>query len=431
MEAQLEELFQFLHDRNPQVRQLALSNLLGQTPAGSPHRSIFFKGLGGGGGLRKEPVKESELVRDLKLLCRDQLAISHDAFRALVNLTDSPSWVNALSDQSFIVFLVSYILHPPSVLADLAAMLLSNLSTQQSVCQQLLTMKIHVIKDSSISYRYYPTQSRSATSTPPPLESQIEAIEVDALPLLVDVFASSAKVTTGATTDDRTLPFTRKGELHFLSSIFANMSVVPAGRLFFLTPIPADPLEKTSNLEYPISKLIPFTEHADTIRRGGVASTIKNCAFHTPAHRALLLGEETKVRIPPSRISAPGINVLPAILLPLAGPEELDLEDQDKLPASLQLLPDTKKREPDSVIRLIHVETLLLFCTTRWGRDFLRANGTYEIVRLTHESEPVDKISEHIERLVNMLQRDEDPETINDGSMTQEGDSEDERIEEV
>jgi len=120
---------------------------------------------------------------------------------------------------------------------------------------------------------------------------------------------------------------------------------LPAGRLFFLTPIPADPLEKTSNLEYPLVKLIPFTEHADTIRRGGVASVIKfvdgfvtcfifidtdhllrNCAFHSPAHRALLSSEEEQITVPPSKVSGPGINVLPAILLPLAGPEELDLD---------------------------------------------------------------------------------------------------------
>lgn len=50
-----------------------------------------------------------------------------------------------------------------------------------------------------------------------------------------------------------------------------------AGRLFFLTPRPADPLISTTgdNLEYPLSQLVVFTEHADVIRRGGVASTIK------------------------------------------------------------------------------------------------------------------------------------------------------------
>ena len=116
-----------MHDRNPQARQIALSNLLGHTQNDAPSRSIFFKGLQGS-GLGKQP--ESEVVRDLKLLCRDQLvnlsqrslvmpephtgisiqAIAHDAFKALVNLSDSPVMISALSDSSFLQFLVSYIL---------------------------------------------------------------------------------------------------------------------------------------------------------------------------------------------------------------------------------------------------------------------------------------------------------------------------------
>ena len=116
-----------MHDRNPQARQIALSNLLGHTQNDAPSRSIFFKGLQGS-GLGKQP--ESEVVRDLKLLCRDQLvnpsqrslvlpephrgfsiqAIAHDAFKALVNLSDSPVMISALSDSGFLQFLVSYIL---------------------------------------------------------------------------------------------------------------------------------------------------------------------------------------------------------------------------------------------------------------------------------------------------------------------------------
>ena len=125
------------------------------------------------------------------------------------------------------------------------------------------------------------------------------------------------------------------------------------------------------------------------------------------------------------------------------------MQDQEKLPPSLQFLPPTKKREPDSVLRLTHIESLLLLCTTRWGRDFLRENGTYEIIRITHENEGVDKVrspihsnsvcaylsatqvAEHIERLVNMLKRDEGAETANDAVDGQDDDSEDERIEEV
>jgi hypothetical protein len=94
---------------------------------------------------------------------------------------------------------------------------------------------------------------------------------------------------------------------------------------------------------------------------------------------------------------------------------------------SLQFLPASKQRERDHVLRLTHIETLLLLCTTRWGRETLRANGVYEIVRVMHESEKDEKVSsdiklarttclaivlkviENIERLVNLLKRDEAP----------------------
>ena len=159
----------------------------------------------------------------------------------------------------------------------------------------------------------------------------------------------------------------------------------------------------SSSLEYPLSKIIAFTEHANTIRRGGVVSTIKNCAFHSASHKAMLSPESDSVAVPPSEITAPGVDVLAAILLPLAGPEELDLEEQEKLPDALQLLPPDKKREPDHVLRITHIETLLLLCTTRWGRDYLREKAVYEIVRVMHENETVDKVSEHVERLVQLL----------------------------
>lgn len=40
----------------------------------------------------------------------------------------------------------------------------------------------------------------------------------------------------------------------------------------------------------------------------------------------MLLEDTEKVTISPSDVQAPGINMLPYLLLPLAGPEEYDLE---------------------------------------------------------------------------------------------------------
>ena len=51
--------------------------------------------------------------------------------------------------------------------------------------------------------------------------------------------------------------------------------------------------------------------------------------------------------------------MLPRLLLPLAGPEEFDDDDVERLPDDLQYLPPDKEREPESTIRKMLVEALL------------------------------------------------------------------------
>lgn len=38
------------------------------------------------------------------------------------------------------------------------------------------------------------------------------------------------------------------------------------------------------------------------------------------------------------------------------------------------------------------MESLLLFCATRWGREFLRSHGVYEVVKVCHEHETDEKV---------------------------------------
>ncbi|KAI1793475.1 hypothetical protein LXA43DRAFT_971824 [Ganoderma leucocontextum] len=427
---QLNELTQFLRDKNPNVRQIALANLLGQTPKGSPHRDLFYSGLQKGGLQEKH---ENDIIRDIKILCRDQLATAHDAFRALINLSDNSLLIRTLSEPAFMRFIVSYILNFQSTLSDLASMLLSNVTAHGSACTVLLSLKIPALPDPRSPLKVFPVDSRSMTCPAPVPYPSGEPKEVLALPLLVDAFVKAVRVADDQDPDRR--PF--KGDLHFLASTFANISTIPVGRAFFLTPRSADTFDEDVDLEYPLSKLVVFTEHKDTIRRGGVTSTIKNCAFQTSAHPALLTEDTEKVAVPPSTIEAPGINILPYVLLPLAGPEEFDLEDQEKLPSALQFLPPTKTREADAILRQIHVETLLLLCTTHWGREHMRTHGVYEIVRALHEKEEVVDVAEHVLRLVNLLKRDEGNDTVHDGTHLHsaptrgESDDEDSKIEEL
>ena len=58
----------------------------------------------------------------------------------------------------------------------------------------------------------------------------------------------------------------------------------------------------------------------------GLTIFYRNSAFHTQAHRAILSPVTETVTVPPSTVAAPAINILPYLLMPLAGPEEFDLE---------------------------------------------------------------------------------------------------------
>ena len=55
------------------------------------------------------------------------------------------------------------------------------------------------------------------------------------------------------------------------------------------------------------------------------------------------------------------VDLLPALLLPLAGPEQFEGEEDkmEQLPEDLQYLPETKQREPDPDIRKMLIETLM------------------------------------------------------------------------
>lgn len=95
-----------------------------------------------------------------------------------------------------------------------------------------------------------------------------------------------------------------------------------------------------------IQRLLPFTEYTDSlVRRGGIVGTLKNCCFDVENHEWLL---------------SPEVDILSHLLLPLAGPEEFDDEDNDKLPISLQYLPETKQREPDVDIRYRSVSIYII-----------------------------------------------------------------------
>ena len=144
-------------------------------------------------------------------------------------------------------------------------MILSNLTMFPQPCANLITLEIPIVRDEKLSPPYYAHYSRSGTSIPPDTLSSIDTVNCRALPLLIEAFADSAKVEGQEKSNGR------KGDLHFLASVFANVSASNAGRLFLLSPH----AEAGATPEYPLARIVVFTEHKDTIRRGGVVSTLK------------------------------------------------------------------------------------------------------------------------------------------------------------
>ena len=137
------------------------------------------------------------------------------------------------------------------------------------------------------------------------------------------------------------------------------------------------------------------------------------------------------------------MDVLPYVLMPLIDGKELskvDLEDQEDLPTVCQLVPEDKPREPDTALRMMLIECLLLLCTSLYGRESLRRRGVYIVVREAHLAEHneevrsgrLTQITEAIARLVNLLKREESEatqrEAEEDVEFAEEAEEEDEDL---
>lgn len=208
--------------------------------------------------------------------------------------------------------------------------------------------------------------------------------------------------------------YNKDADYNYLAYFFADLSKFPEGREYMTTSQAHD-----SGI-IPLTKLQVFTSHASHIRRLGVASTLKNCAFHVPAHPTLVSNLNPDPTLPPPHS---GVNLLPYVLLPLMGPEEYPDDETEGMLEELQLLEPDKEREKDLEIMKTHLETLLLLCTTVEGRKVLREVKVYPIVRECHLQVEDDGVREACDRVVQIIMRNEEgeEEEIPQGAMSAAG----------
>uniref|UniRef100_M3Y6R9 Protein HGH1 homolog n=1 Tax=Mustela putorius furo TaxID=9669 RepID=M3Y6R9_MUSPF len=173
-----------------------------------------------------------------------------------------------------------------------------------------------------------------------------------------------------------------RAPLHYLGPVLSNLSQRPAARAFLL-----------DRERCVVQRLLPLAQFPDSsVRRGGVVGTLRNCCFEHRHHEWLL---------------GPQVDILPFLLLPLAGPEDFSEEEMERLPVDLQYLPPDKQREPDADIRKMLVEAVMLLTATAAGRQQVRRQGAYLILRELHSWEPEPDVQGACEKLIQVLIGDE------------------------
>uniref|UniRef100_A0A8D2AN82 Protein HGH1 homolog n=1 Tax=Sciurus vulgaris TaxID=55149 RepID=A0A8D2AN82_SCIVU len=202
------------------------------------------------------------------------------------------------------------------------------------------------------------------------------------------LMAAPAGVETGQSTLERlvcalcTRGYNAHAPLHYLGPLLSNLSRLPAARAFLL-----------DHDRCVVQRLLPLIQCSDSaVRRGGVVGTLRNCCFEHRHHKWLL---------------GPEVDILSFLLLPLAGPEDFSEEEMNRLPVDLQYLPPEKQREPDADIRKMLIEAIMLLTATAPGRQLVRDQGTYLILRELHSWEPEPDVRVACEKLIQVLIGDE------------------------
>jgi hypothetical protein len=176
---------------------------------------------------------------------------------------------------------------------------------------------------------------------------------------------------------------------HF-AAVLMNSTQVEAGRRFMLKIHRRDSNDKgTTAFQTVLSQL----RSPNPIRRRGIAGVIRNCCLEKESAWWFLHE----------------VGLTKHLLYPLAGPEELTVEEKQGLDPDLWLEGPDKKREPDHLTRLFLVESILLLCCTgRKSREKLRLDRCYVILKWADMVEEHEDVSERIYDCVNFLRRDEE-----------------------
>jgi len=313
-----------------------------------------------------------ELIQFLSPTARVDVKIL--AVEQILGLTGTSEGISTISSHPLLLSTLVNLLSDPHVSKETSRAMI-NLSTDPSATSQLLSltpvptlMKVISDKQSGIG-----DQVTSVLSNMTRDKINCNSVYQQMV---------SAKITINSIVD---ILCNSGSGLHYLGPFLSNLSQISEVR--------RDLMDKESQL---LERLLPFTQYqGSVVRRGGVIGAIRNCCFSTSDHE-WLLGED--------------LNLLSHMLLPLAGPTPEDLSDDEveKLPMDLQYLDEDKKIESDDDIRKMLLEGLTQLCATRMGREVMRSQNVYLILRELHKREQNREVRLAAENIIDILIKTEE-----------------------
>ncbi|XP_077285122.1 protein HGH1 homolog [Arctopsyche grandis] len=298
-----------------------------------------------------------EILEQIILLLDDETIIKQDALLCMINLT-----AEAVGVESLIRFESA------------------KLNFSKSGEQTLITRLVNILlsrfdNDSDAACMLLCNLSRSEAH----LNECVKSIAPHLLQIM-EAFTNTRHSRVGA-------------KYHYIGPLFSNLSAHRQIRDWFCN----DELSQGG-----ATKIVSFCRFEESaVRRGGAVGTVRNLCFDVDLHNWLL---------------GPKVDILTYLLYPLAGGEEYEDDEMVTLPPTLQYLPQDKQREADPDIRRMLLESLNKLCVKKFGREFLRDNGTYFILRELHKWEKDRKVLLACENVIDILIRKEHEMTVEDMS---------------
>jgi len=322
---------------------------------------------------------EKELLPFLDLNARPDL--KYVANRSLLELTGSKDGCDFLSEgDKFIKAIMALTTDKESDIVKDALFALINLTSDEKVAWKLMNIDEQFIFN--LLHKTLQPEFEHADRTAS-LISNVTRVSNCARKLSDLIIKDDSKVSVENIVNVICkVNFNKKATLHCLGPVLSNLTQIPKIRQRMM--------DKDRCI---IQRLLPFTEYDDSLtRRGGIVGALKNCCFEYDFHSWLLSDE---------------VDILSRLLLPLAGGEEFDDDEMEKLPVDLQYLPPDKQREQDPDLRLMLIESITQLCATQQGRLHIKDKKAYFILRELHkwEKDPQAKLA--CQKLCELLISDE------------------------